>query len=206
MSGTLRIAKIDGQANDLIFKTTTAAPLYTFEGSSTTSAEIRLDTSNNNYYTALKSSNLLASNVTLTLPVNDGTNGDVLKVNGAGELYFESPSVIAGHVMQDPSSIYVDINSNWLADNALTRTVGGTSQIQPSNWYVADNGDLYSDSGDLILDADATGAPASAIYFGSKTSPVNDEHWRIRVVSATNRLVFEQRTGGNWVEQGAFSA
>jgi hypothetical protein len=63
-------------------------------GNATAGSEIRLpeDTDNGSNYVALKSPNALASNLTLTLPSADGSNGQFLSTDGAGGLGFATAS------------------------------------------------------------------------------------------------------------------
>ena len=70
----------------------------TVVGNSTAGAEIRLpeDTDNGSNYVALKAPNSLASNLTLTLPSADGTNGQALVTNGSGTLSFGSAGITTG--------------------------------------------------------------------------------------------------------------
>lgn len=67
-------------------------------GNATAGAEIRLpeDTDNGANYVAFKAPNSLASNLTLTLPSVDGTNGQVLQTNGSGTLSF---ATVAGPIV-----------------------------------------------------------------------------------------------------------
>lgn len=53
-------------------------------------AELRLPEANANgvHYVELKAPNALAANVVFTLPTADGTNGQYLQTNGAGQLSF----------------------------------------------------------------------------------------------------------------------
>ena len=70
----------------------------TVVGNSTAGAEIRLpeDTDNGSNYVALKAPNSLASNLTLTLPSADGSNGQALVTNGSGTLSFGSAGITTG--------------------------------------------------------------------------------------------------------------
>ena len=72
-------------------QTSLATPLAVV-GNSSAGAEIRLpeDTDNGSNYVALKAADNLASNLTLTLPSVDGTNGQFLQTNGSGVLSFAS--------------------------------------------------------------------------------------------------------------------
>jgi hypothetical protein len=67
-------------------------------GNATAGAEIRLpeDTDNGSNYVAFKAPDSIASNLTLTLPSVDGTNGQVLQTNGSGTLSF---ATVAGPIV-----------------------------------------------------------------------------------------------------------
>jgi hypothetical protein len=73
--------------------TSFASPLAVV-GNSTAGAEIRLpeDTDNGANYVAIKAPDVLAANLTLTLPSADGTNGQLLQTNGSGALSFTTVS------------------------------------------------------------------------------------------------------------------
>ena len=73
----------------------------------TAGAEIQLreDSDNGSNYVALKAADTIGSNLTLTLPSADGSNGQVLGTNGSGTLSFVSTtSSIAGASDTDISS------------------------------------------------------------------------------------------------------
>lgn len=61
-------------------------------GNANAGSEVRLpeDTDNGSNYVALKAPNTLAANLTLTLPSADGTAGQLLSTDGAGQLAFAS--------------------------------------------------------------------------------------------------------------------
>ena len=101
-SDDISFATIDYTANTVNFIDSTislATPLAV-AGNSTAGAEIRLpeDTDNGSNYIALKAADTIASNVTLTLPSADGTNGQALTTNGSGVLAFSDVSVSLGSV------------------------------------------------------------------------------------------------------------
>jgi hypothetical protein len=80
-----------------ILDSTLSTPL-TITGNATAGAELRLpeDTDNGSNYVAIKAPDTIASNLTLTLPSADGTNGQVLQTNGSGVLSFASGGVTTG--------------------------------------------------------------------------------------------------------------
>jgi len=75
--------------------TTALTSPVSITGNSTAGAEIRLpeDTDNGTNYVAIKAPNALAANVTFTLPTADGTNGQYLRTDGAGNLSFATVPV-----------------------------------------------------------------------------------------------------------------
>lgn len=87
-------------------------------GNSAAGAEIRLpeDTDNGSNYVALKAPNALASNLTLTLPTADGTNGQYLRTDGTGQLSFAtvpttSPAGSTGQVQYNNAGAFGAISS-----------------------------------------------------------------------------------------------
>ena len=74
-------------------------------GNNTAGAEIRLpeDTDNGSNYVALKAADNITSNLTLTLPTEDGTNGQALVTNGSGVLSFAD--VATGPILENAQTI-----------------------------------------------------------------------------------------------------
>ena len=52
--------------------------------------EVRFGDANSSHYAAIKAPATISTNFTLTLPVNDGNNGEFLKTDGSGNLSFAS--------------------------------------------------------------------------------------------------------------------
>ena len=52
--------------------------------------EVRFGDANSSHYAAIKAPTTISTNFTLTLPVNDGNNGEFLKTDGSGNLSFAS--------------------------------------------------------------------------------------------------------------------
>ena len=52
--------------------------------------EVRFGDANSSHYAAIKAPSTISTNFTLTLPVNDGSNGEFLKTDGSGNLSFAS--------------------------------------------------------------------------------------------------------------------
>lgn len=71
-------------------KAVSQATPFAVTASSGAGAQLRLPeaTANGSNYVAVKAADALSSNVTFTLPTADGTNGQYLQTNGAGQLAF----------------------------------------------------------------------------------------------------------------------
>ena len=107
-----------------ILDSTISTPL-TVTGNSTAGAELRLpeDTDNGTNYIAIKAPDTIASNLTLTLPSTDGTNGQALVTNGSGTLAFASVAVSLsyskGTFTGNGSATTITISSGRAVDNVL---------------------------------------------------------------------------------------
>lgn len=107
-----------------ILDSTISTPL-TVTGNSTAGAELRLpeDTDNGTNYIAIKAPDTIASNLTLTLPSTDGTNGQALVTNGSGTLAFATVAVSLtyskGTFTGNGSATTITINSGRAVDNVL---------------------------------------------------------------------------------------
>ena len=107
-----------------ILDSTISTPL-TVTGNATAGAELRLpeDTDNGTNYIAIKAPDTIASNLTLTLPSTDGTNGQALVTNGTGTLAFASVAVSLtyskGTFTGNGSATTITINSGRAVDNVL---------------------------------------------------------------------------------------
>jgi hypothetical protein len=107
-----------------ILDSTLSTPLAV-TGNATAGAELRLpeDTDNGANYIAIKAPDTIASNLTLTLPSTDGTNGQALVTNGTGTLAFATVAVsltyTKGTFTGNGSSTTITINSGRAVDNIL---------------------------------------------------------------------------------------
>lgn len=150
---------IDGTAGVIFPDATTQSKAvsqdspFTVTGNSTAGAEIRLpeDTDNGSNYVALKAANTIASNLTLTLPSADGTNGQVLQTNGSGTLSFGAVSTLAtpttdslGNIRAIPQSGSAKTTSYTLA----TTDVGTFIQVGASGSIVIP--DATFSTGDVV--------------------------------------------------------
>ena len=107
-----------------ILDSTLSTPLAV-TGNATAGAELRLpeDTDNGSNYVALKAADSIASNLTLTLPSADGTNGQALVTNGSQVLSFATVAVSLtyskGTFVGDGTDTTFTINASRAVDNIL---------------------------------------------------------------------------------------
>ena len=153
----------------------------TVTGNSTAGAEIRLpeDTDNGSNYVAIKAPNALAANVTFTLPTADGTNGQYLQTNGAGQLAFASvsPGGTTGQVQYNNSGAFGGLPSGnagqvlTSAGSGAAPTWGNVSSVgdviystqAPSASWLPCSGGVYSKAS----------YPTLATLLGSLSNPMN---------------------------------
>ena len=124
----ITFATVDYTANTIDFNDSSLSTPVTVTGSSSAGAEIRLpeDTDNGSNYVALKASNTIASNLTLTLPSTDGTTGQALTTDGSGNLTF-------GDVASDLTAV----DSNIVPDTTDTYDLGSATKVW-ANIYTGD--------------------------------------------------------------------
>ena len=124
----ITFATVDYTANTIDFNDSSLSTPVTITGSSSAGAEIRLpeDTDNGSNYVALKASNTIASNLTLTLPSTDGTTGQALTTDGSGNLTF-------GDVASDLTAV----DSNIVPDTTDTYDLGSATKVW-ANIYTGD--------------------------------------------------------------------
>jgi len=108
-------------------------------GNSTAGAELRLpeDTDNGTNYIAIKAPDSIASNLTLTLPSADGTNGQALVTNGSGTLSFTTLSTTltysSGTATGDNTTTAFTISSGRSVNDVLVFVNG--FQLTPTTDY-----------------------------------------------------------------------
>ena len=121
-----------------ILDSTISTPL-TVTGNSTAGAELRLpeDTDNGTNYIAIKAPDSIASNLTLTLPSADGTNGQALVTNGSGTLSFTTLSTTltysSGTATGNGSTTAFTISSGRSVNDVLVFVNG--FQLTPTTDY-----------------------------------------------------------------------
>ena len=121
----ITLATINHTSNTVDFNDSAISTPLAVTGNATAGAELRLpeDTDNGTNYIAIKAPDTIASNLTLTLPSTDGTNGQALVTNGTGTLAFATVAVsltyTKGTFTGNGSSTTITINSGRAVDNIL---------------------------------------------------------------------------------------
>jgi hypothetical protein len=121
----ITLATINHSANTVDFNDSAISTPLAVTGNATAGAELRLpeDTDNGTNYVAIKAPDTIASNLTLTLPSTDGTNGQALVTNGTGTLAFATVAVSLsyskGTFTGNGSATTITINSGRAVDNIL---------------------------------------------------------------------------------------
>ena len=121
----ITLATINHTANTVDFNDSTISTPFAVTGNATAGAELRLpeDTDNGANYIAIKAPDTIASNLTLTLPSADGTNGQALVTNGSQVLSFATVAVsltyTKGTFTGDGTDTTFTISSGRAVDNIL---------------------------------------------------------------------------------------
>lgn len=135
----IQFATVNYSANTIDFSDSSLSTPITVTGSSSAGAEIRLpeDTDNGSHYVALKAPDSIASDLTLTLPSADGTNGQALITNGSGSLSFTTLSTTltysSGTATGDGSTTTATISSGRTVNDILVFVNG--FQLTPTTDY-----------------------------------------------------------------------
>ena len=122
---SITLATINHTANTVDFNDSAISTPLTVTGNATAGAELRLpeDTDNGSNYVALKAADSIASNLTLTLPSADGTNGQALVTSGTGTLSFTTLSTTltysSGTAVGDNSTTAFTISSGRSVQDVL---------------------------------------------------------------------------------------
>ena len=97
--------------------------------------DLRLADSNNSNYVALQAAATVSSNLTLTLPTADGSNGQFLQTDGSGNLSFGSASTAASALTGNTLASGVTASSLTSVGTLTSLTVSGsiTGSIASSN-------------------------------------------------------------------------
>jgi len=135
----ITLATINHSANTVDFNDSAISTPLAVTGNSTAGAELRLpeDTDNGTNYIAIKAPDSIASNLTLTLPSADGTNGQALVTNGSGTLSFTTLSTTltysSGTATGDNSTTAFTISSGRSVNDVLVFVNG--FQLTPTTDY-----------------------------------------------------------------------
>jgi hypothetical protein len=135
----ITLATINHSANTVDFNDSAISTPLAVTGNATAGAELRLpeDTDNGTNYIALKAPDSIASNVTLTLPSADGTNGQALVTNGSGTLSFTTLSTTltysSGTATGNGSTTAFTISSGRSVNDVLVFVNG--FQLTPTTDY-----------------------------------------------------------------------
>ena len=119
------------------------AAIVEIAGEDSLNGEIRFEDSNSSHYVALKAPDVVASNVTLTLPVDDGTSGQALITDGSGVLSFGAAGAVVTNDESTNAERLVYVGS--ITSGALTAAT-------------QDSGFTYNPSSGLVTAAGFVGA------------------------------------------------
>lgn len=148
-------------------------------GNSTAGAEIRLpeDTDNGANYVAIKAPNALAANLTFTLPTADGTNGQFIRTDGAGQLSFAtvSPGGTTGQIQFNNAGVFGGVTAVPVANGGTgATTLTGVVKGNGTSAFTAGTVSLTAEvSGTLPVANGGTGAAtltANNVLLGNGTS------------------------------------
>ena len=120
-----------------------------FDDTATISIPVRFYNAAGNQYTALQGTASQSSSVTFTLPVADGTNGQILQTNGSGVLSFVSASAGSGTVnsgtagqlayyatsgaaVSSLSAVTYPVATGWTPYTPTISLVGGSGNVVPT--------------------------------------------------------------------------
>ena len=146
----ITLATINHSANTVDFNDSSISTPLAVTGNATAGAELRLpeDTDNGSNYVAIKAPDSIASNLTLTLPSADGTNGQALITNGSGTLSFTTLSTTltysSGTATGDGTEDEFTISSGRAVDNVLVFVNG--FQLTPTTDYTISGTTLTFDT------------------------------------------------------------
>ena len=103
--------------------------------------DVRFADSDSSHYVALQSPATVSSNLTLTLPATDGSNGQFLTTDGSGNLSFTASSnnlTIGSTTLTLPATITALAGMHQIAPAANNTYSLGTNSLRWANVYVND--------------------------------------------------------------------
>lgn len=128
----ISLATIDYTANTVnwLDSSVSLTSPVAISGSASAGAEIRLpeDTDNGSNYVGLKAADSISSNITFTLPNADGSDGQVIKTDGSGNLSFGSAGR-TGTVDWNTTAITADPNPAVSGTGYFVNTTSGSITI-----------------------------------------------------------------------------
>lgn len=104
-------------------------------------SDVRFADSDSSHYVALQSPATVSSNLTLTLPATDGSNGQFLTTDGSGNLSFTASSnnlTIGSTTLTLPATITALAGMHQIAPAANNTYSLGTNSLRWANVYVND--------------------------------------------------------------------
>lgn len=137
-----RTAFVYNNGTNVVDAITYLSSLTTTQVNITGQGDLRLEDTSGGEYVALQAPSTLASSYTLTMPVDDGTNGQALITDGSGNL---SWSTAASGDVYGPASA---------TDNAIARFDLTTGKL------IQNSSALVDDAGNVLAGAGLVGAPA----------------------------------------------
>ena len=136
--------------------------------------EIRFGDANSSHYAAIKAPSTISSNFTLTLPTNDGNNGQFLQTNGSGVLSFATVTTFSGAA----SALTGNTLASGVTNSSLT-SVGTLGSLTVSG-NISANGNINGDGSTNIssiatlttTNANTTTTKASQYRSNNSSTPV----------------------------------
>ena len=144
-------------------------------------------TNNGTNAVTLKSPNSLAASYTLTMPADDGDNGDVLTSDGSGNLSFSAPAASSFTIAADSGS-----DDTFSTGGTLTFTGGEGIDTTVSNdtITIAAEDATASNKGIASFDSDDFDVSSGAVTLG------NSANGAVLAVNGTNAEVNVSRSNG----------
>jgi len=136
---------------------------------------------NTNHYMNVRALAGLSSNYTLTLPPNDGSSGDLLKSDGAGNLDWIQQSDVAGSPGGDDTQIQYNNNNAFGGASYFTYTDSGTNEgdvnfvgVNTSiHWDKSDDKLRFLNGSKLVFGSVGVGSEGLRIWNGINSSSSN---------------------------------
>jgi hypothetical protein len=177
----ITLATINHSANTVDFNDSAISTPLAVTGNATAGAELRLpeDTDNGSNYVAIKAPDSIASNLTLTLPSADGTNGQALVTNGSGTLSFTTLSTTltysSGTATGNGSTTAFTISSGRSVNDVLVFVNG--FQLTPTTDYTISGTTLTfqtAPANKITIDAGRAVADVLVVVNGLTLVPTDD--------------------------------